>query len=286
MDFGYHSGLVVSESGSINSGALQARVSSRIQRTLTGLLFGTLLLSGCGGHVAPVSDRSLNSAVKASASRSYQQPPSSGSYRVKPGDTLYSIAWRYRKDYRTLARANGIGSDYRIYTGQLISLNRTVEPKRAPATKASAKQRAPVRSSSSTATKTKTNSYVASGPIKWRWPAKGRVIQGFSSTGKLNKGLNISGNRGDPVYSAAVGVVVYAGNGLLGYGNLIIVNHNDSFLSAYAHNHRLLVKEQDTVKSGQKIAEIGNSGAAQTMLHFEIRKEGKPVDPSRYLPRR
>ncbi|MEH6822933.1 MAG: peptidoglycan DD-metalloendopeptidase family protein [Motiliproteus sp.] len=120
----------------------------------------------------------------------------------------------------------------------------------------------------------------------WRWPATGRVIQRFSTKGKANSGLNISGYRGDPVFSAAAGLVVYAGNGLLGYGNLIIVNHNETFLSAYAHNDKLLVKEQDKVAIGQKIAEIGNSGVTRTMLHFEIRKEGKPVDPARYLPHR
>ena len=109
------------------------------------------------------------------------------------------------------------------------------------------------------------------------------MVNGFGSN---NKGINIAGSGGDPVLSAAPGVVVYAGNGLLGYGNLIIINHNQTYLSAYAHNRRLLVKEQQRVKAGQKIAEIGNSGAAKTMLHFEIRKEGKPVDPIRYLPRR
>ncbi len=237
--------------------------------------------------MAPVSERSLN-RPPSTPLPSYQSAPK-GYYRVQAGDTLYSIAWRYRKDYRALARANGIGSSYRIYSGQLIRLSEAVaiqspSPKKSSGTNISA--RTPSQTSPAKAATAKSYKPASTGPIVWGWPAKGSVIQRFSAKGKLNKGLNITGNRGDPVLSAASGVVVYAGNGLLGYGNLIIINHNDSFLSAYAHNHKLLVKEQQRVSVGQKIAEIGNSGAAQTMLHFEIRKEGKPVDPSRYLPRR
>ena len=261
---------------------------SSVSKALLAILSLALLLSGCGGHVAPVSERSLNSprTAPSSTSSSSRQVsaarlPASGYYRVRRGDTLYSIAWRYRLDFRALARANNIGSDYRIYPGQQIRLTTKVKPV------ASAPVRTTTASSQPrTQTKPRTTVSAPSGPVKWRWPATGRVIQGFSSGGKVNKGLNIAGNSGDPVYSAAPGVVVYAGNGLLGYGNLIIINHNETFLSAYAHNRRLLVKEQQQVKSGQKIAEIGNSGADRTMLHFEIRKEGKPVDPARYLPRR
>lgn len=260
---------------------------SRFLRTLAGLVFGSILLSGCGGHMAPVSERSLNSPP--TAPRQTYQPAASGYYRVQSGDTLYSIAWRYRKDYRALARANGIDSSFRIYTGQQIRLSEAVpakpSPTRTPKSSLPA-SRPQVSPRAAKAVAAKPRQPVSSGPITWRWPSKGTVVQRFSAKGKLNKGLNIAGNRGDPVLSAATGVVVYAGNGLLGYGNLIIINHNDSFLSAYAHNDKLLVKEQQRVSVGQKIAEIGNSGAAQTMLHFEIRKEGKPVDPSRYLPRR
>ena len=131
-----------------------------------------------------------------------------------------------------------------------------------------------------------TDDDVTSGPIKWQWPADGKVIATFKTTGKVNKGININGSKGEPVKAAAYGKVVYAGNGLLGYGNLVIVNHNRQYLSAYAHNSRVLVKENEIVKAGQKIAEIGNTGADKTMLHFEIRRDGKPINPLQYLPKR
>jgi len=120
----------------------------------------------------------------------------------------------------------------------------------------------------------------------WRWPAPGKVMQAFSESGTVNKGIDIVGNLGDPVLAAAPGKVVYAGSGLLGYGQLIIIKHNDQFLSAYAHNRILAVKEGDDIKAGQKIAEIGASGADKVKLHFEIRRDGKPVDPEIYLPPR
>lgn len=128
--------------------------------------------------------------------------------------------------------------------------------------------------------------HVKSGPIRWQWPAPGRVIGSFKTKGKVNKGVNIAGSKGSAVKAAANGKVVYAGSGLLGYGNLVIIDHNQQFLSAYAHNSRILVKESDMVKVGQRIAEMGSSGADRVMLHFEIRRDGKPVNPLKYLPKR
>ena len=122
--------------------------------------------------------------------------------------------------------------------------------------------------------------------IAWRWPTSGNVIQGFSSSDGGNKGIDIGGSRGQAVNAAAGGRVVYAGNALRGYGNLIIIKHNDDFLSAYAHNDSILVKDQQEVKAGQQIAKMGNTGTNDVKLHFEIRYKGKSVDPTRYLPRR
>lgn len=119
---------------------------------------------------------------------------------------------------------------------------------------------------------------------KWQWPTKGRVIKNFSAGEQGNKGIDIAGQRGQPIVATAGGIVVYSGNALRGYGNLIIVKHNDNYLSAYAHNERLLVSEGETVKAGQKIATMGSSGAKTVMLHFEIRYQGKSVNPKRYLP--
>jgi lipoprotein NlpD len=116
------------------------------------------------------------------------------------------------------------------------------------------------------------------------WPARGSVVGGFDEA--KNKGLDIAGKAGDPVYSVGDGRVVYAGSGLRGYGNLVIVKHNNTYLSAYAHNQTLLVKEDQSVRKGQKIAEMGNSDADRVKLHFEIRRQGKPVDPAKYLPAR
>lgn len=122
--------------------------------------------------------------------------------------------------------------------------------------------------------------------IAWQWPTQGNVIQGFSNTDGGNKGVDISGSRGQAVKAAANGRVVYAGNALRGYGNLIIIKHNDDFLSAYAHNDKILVSDQQEVKAGQEIAKMGSTGTNAVKLHFEIRYKGKSVDPVRYLPRR
>ena len=121
--------------------------------------------------------------------------------------------------------------------------------------------------------------------VAWQWPATGNIIQGFSNSDGGNKGIDIAGSRGQAVKAAAAGRVVYAGNALRGYGNLIIIKHNDDFLSAYAHNDKILVADQQEIKAGQEIAKMGSSGTNAVKLHFEIRYKGKSVDPTRYLPR-
>jgi len=126
----------------------------------------------------------------------------------------------------------------------------------------------------------------AQGPLRWQWPTSGQVVSRFVSGDPTRQGLSIVGNPGQAVNAAADGVVVYSGSGLIGYGELVIVKHSDEFLSAYGHNRRRLVAEGDQVKSGQQIAEMGRSGAARDMLHFEIRRNGRPVDPMGFLPAR
>lgn len=219
-----------------------------------------------------------------------------GYHTVKRGETLYSIAWAYGLDYRQLASANGIAYPYTIHPGQRLRLVATT----ASASTASGSR--PVTTASKPATTTKPKPAPVAKPAApapkpaappmptnkdpWSWPANGKVIETFSTSGRVNKGIDIAGQRGQPVQSTRSGKVVYAGTGIAGYGNLIIVKHDETYLSAYAHNDRILVKEGDAVKAGQKIAEMGDSGTDRVILHFEIRKEGKPVDPVAYLPRR
>jgi len=200
---------------------------------------------------------------------------------VRAGETLYAIAFRYGIDYQGLAKANQIEPPYTIYVNQRIRLASVVsgiQPASAAAKTQSIRPSAvakpkPVLAQPQTVT------------VNWRWPLKGEVINGFSLDGRVNKGIDIRGRLGDKVRSAADGVVVYAGGGLRGYGKLVIVKHNDKFLSAYGHNRAILVKEGEQVKSGQVLAEIGSSDGSQEMLHFEIRKNGKPENPLLYLPR-
>jgi len=261
-----------------------------------------LLLQGCSGGYAPVSERSLG------ARSSVTREPAPDSYRVKRGDTLYSISFRYGLDYREVARWNRIDSRYFIYPGQVIKLKPASSQrqpsaggaKSTPSASSSSSSSAPPRQATpsppksastpvvrrtSTRQSTSTVSSGGSGPVRWQWPHKGRIISRFGGGNPANKGLDIAGKKGEPVKAAASGEVVYAGNGLLGYGNLVILNHNQRYLSAYAHNSRIFVREGDKVKAGEKIAEIGSTGATRTMLHFEIRRDGNPVDPLRYLPK-
>ncbi len=241
-------------------------------------------------------------------------------HRVNSGETLYAIAWIYDLDFLHIARVNNLTSPYTIFPGQILNVDpRAVASPQTRSNTASAsppttrtrevtrstsiQTRSPVSNSSSnpatapavTGTSGRpaaTSSVqvnpvvVRQGPVNWAWPAQGNIIGRFSETGVETKGINIAGKTGDPVSAAGDGEVVYAGRGLLGYGDLIIIKHNDRFLSAYAHNSAMLVNEGDKVSRGQKIAELGSTGVDTEMLHFEIRLEGKPVDPLAYLPSR
>ncbi len=224
-------------------------------------------------------------------------------YVVVKGDTLFSIAWYANKDYKTLARINNIAEPYRIYPNQTLLLK---EPRKKKVTSKPVVQLKSKKAQKSESNRTKSNIVVdrpkkqaygdstdvvkrdnigSSGTIDWQWPGSGNVISRFSLTEKGNKGIDLAGKLGSPVLATADGKVVYTGNALRGYGNLVIVKHNEDYLSAYAHNDEILVKEQQRVQTGQAIARMGNSGAQRTKLHFEIRYKGKSVDPLRYLPK-
>lgn len=242
-----------------------------------------LCLSSCASNRAPVQDIAVAQGNKLSH------------HIVSRGETLYAIAWRYGLDYKDLASRNGIDRQFTIYPGQKLYLSGTAvkAPVAAPAT--SRPVATPKPSAQSSSSRSKTTTTVTSPPkpastpasrMVWQWPAPGRVLAGFSSQKSLHMGVDIDGRLGESVVAAADGVVVYAGSGIRGYGNLLIVKHSDIYLSAYAHNHKLLVQEKATVRRGQKIAEIGSSGTDRNKLHFEIRREGKPVDPLQYLPKR
>ena len=207
-------------------------------------------------------------------------------HRVQPGDTLYSISWRYGLDYREVAEWNHIRSPYTIYNGQLLRVTPPAGSRREreSASAAPAPHAAPVIQGSSAPLIRPPPTVSATTPIRWQWPVRGRLIQTFSKTGHNRKGIDIGGKSGQPIRAAAAGSVVYAGSGLLNYGKLIILKHDDNYLSAYAYNRALLVKEGDTVVAGQHIADMGNKASGDAMLHFEIRYDGRPINPLKFLP--
>lgn len=265
-----------------------------------------LVLAGCGTRLnkAPVEDRgtAMSGADAAPGAMGSQTKPlpgaenasKTGYYTVKPGDTLIRIGLETGQSWKDIARWNNLGNANLIEIGQVLRVTptapgpavldgpgvvaRPIVTTAVTPTTASTARPAPAPSAAP--------SPAAGGDddVSFIWPSSGTLVAGFDEA--RNKGYDISGKAGDPVLAAADGRVVYSGSGLRGYGNLIILKHNNTFLTAYAHNQTLLVKEDQSVRRGQKIAEMGNTDADRVKLHFEIRRQGKPVDPSRYLPNR
>jgi len=221
-------------------------------------------------------------------------------YTVKYGDSLYTVAWRYGLDYKKVARWNRISAPYTIYPGQKLYLNPRVnsssvalkpeKKKNTAVSKNKAKPHPGTSKSKLSVNKSTTKpddiSEQINKSVEWLWPVHGNVVKSFSAKARGKKGIDIAGARGQSIKAASSGKVVYSGSGLVGYGQLIIIKHNNKYLSAYAHNSKLFVSEGDKVKSGQKIAELGSTGTDRPKLYFEIRQNGDPVDPLRYLPKR
>ncbi|MNH58826.1 Murein hydrolase activator NlpD precursor [compost metagenome] len=221
-------------------------------------------------------------------------------YTVRSGDTLSGIAMRYGLDYISIAEMNDIPAPYRIYVNQSLRLKKSSSP-RTVSTQVMAQPEQikrqtialpttqPVTPVTQPATSVpSTNTTVASvapnSSLRWIKPTNGPVIQGFNLANNV-KGIRYGGNQGDPIYAAADGQVVYAADGLKEYGNLVLVKHIDGYISAYAHNSKMLVKSGDNITAGQKIAEMGSTGASQVMLEFQIRLDGKPINPINLLPK-
>tara|TARA_R110000772_G_scaffold41328_2_gene95920 strand:- start:2086 stop:2913 length:828 start_codon:yes stop_codon:yes gene_type:complete len=251
---------------------------------LTAIL---LLLSACssGTYRAPVIEIGQQAVVSERTTVVMGNGPR---HRINEGETLYAIAWMYDLDYAALAQANNIQAPYTIYPGRELNLDISgVSTARTPpAATVTRNEPAPTVNRNTTGNAQSRAAGPANNLLRWMWPSQGNVIKAFSNTGNENKGIDIAGREGDPVLAAESGEVVYAGNGLLRYGELIIIKHNDQFLSAYAHNSSLNVSEGDRVTRGQQIASLGSTGVDRDMLHFEIRLAGQPVNPVSYLPPR
>lgn len=218
----------------------------------------------------------------ATSTTSSPSRPKPDTIRVKKGDTLYGLALQYGTSTKALASINGLRYPYTLQPGQTLRLKPTGRPA------AVASSTSTVRSGNAKSTSTKTTTAALpddNRKVIWQWPVQGKLITTFKSNKTGRKGIDIAGKEGREIKAAAAGRVVYSGNGLISYGNLVIIKHNRSYLSAYAHNRRLLVKEGDAIRAGQKIAELGKTGTDSPRLHFEIRKNGKPVNPLKYLPR-
>jgi lipoprotein NlpD len=273
------------------------------------VIVGCWLLASCADTPpAPVEDRSATGRQSTARPKTYEAALRPGKpYTVRRGDTLYSIAFRLGMDFKALARRNAIKAPYTIFPGEVLATDlrkgSTVAKKSAkPASSVSDNARTgkpkpktvtppkttpkttPSASKPVTVPKRKVGS-VSNKPVsRWRWPSAGQVTRGYSNN--LHKGIDIAGKRGAPVRAVAAGSVVYAGTGVTGYGALIIVKHNEDYLSAYGHNDRLLVAEGEQVAAGQEIAKMGSTGTDTVKLHFEIRRRGQPVDPLKILPKR
>lgn len=282
-------------------------MKSRPARHLLVVLTAAVL-AACGSgprQPAPVEDRSAvirpvtPGAPAAAALPGAENAGKPGYYTVQRGDTLTRIAMEHGQSWRDLARWNDLSRPDVIEVGQVLRVAppgaaiessgvvvRPVTSASPSATVAPSAAAAPRPAASAPAANAATTPSPAPSAEDFSiaWPANGPVIAGFDEA--KNKGIDIAGKAGDPVVAAADGQVVYAGAGLRGYGNLVIIKHNNTYLTAYAHNQKLLVKEDQKVRKGEKIAEMGSSDADRVKLHFEVRRQGKPVDPARFLAAR
>lgn len=258
-----------------------------------------LALASCASEPAVVSRQPARTTSATAAKPSYGE-----TYVVARGDTLYSIAFRNQLDYHELAGWNGIGRDYGIRVGQRLRLTSpralplpspdsgniaavTAKPPRAaaPAAVAAAPAAKPAVATQPTAAAPINDGLGARfESARWEWPTRGRVARGFDA--EANKGLDISGDAGQIIVASGAGKVVYSGSALKGYGELVIIKHDEQYLSAYGYNRRRLVQEGETVAAGQPIAELGFGPSRRPILHFEIRDRGRPVDPAPLLPKR
>lgn len=261
------------------------------------VLAASLGLAGCVAQKpAPVVDRSARAASQASrpgahAPQPATQPAAEGFYAVRRGDTLYSIALEHGADYRELAQWNSLDDPAKIRVGQLLRVrppeDRAVEigrPRILGRVEGRPLDGSPPPRSAAAASGTKTveESKAEGAGLQFIWPARGKVIAGFAEP--RSKGIDIDGKLGDPVVAAAAGRVTYIGSGIPGLGKLVVIKHDNGFITVYAHNRDIVVKEQQSVARGQKIAELGNTDADRPKLHFQIRKGAAAVDPMRYLP--
>lgn len=237
-----------------------------------GVALSVLVLAGCASsHRAPISTLG-----------SYSSGTSVGTHIVQRGDTLYSIARRYGVSVANLLSMNNISNPSQIEVGQRIRISNTSKVNTAVATGSKTPVSRPSGVKSGAFADADTSARAADANlIAWDWPYRGNIITVYSTS---TRGIDIAGKLGDAVKAAADGKVSYVGNGLRGLGNLVLITHNNGFISAYAHNSRLLVKQNQRVVKGQKIAELGQSDTTSPRLHFEIRRNGRPVNPQAYLP--
>ncbi|MBT9456541.1 MAG: peptidoglycan DD-metalloendopeptidase family protein [Burkholderiaceae bacterium] len=306
--------------------SVNSAVKSPPLAALLSGLAAAALLSACGSTLnrAPVEQRPTGPvATKPAQSTAPNATPAAtpdagkvlpgvenagkpGYYTIKPGDTLIRIGLDNGQNWRDLVKWNGLDNPNLIEVGQVLRVlppnvdaatasTRGVNSAKVETRPLDAKPGAAAASGSAATVGAAASAVAAAAPtpapakdgdedVNWAWPASGNLLAGFDEA--RNKGLAIGGKPGDPVLAAADGRVVYAGSGLRGYGNLVIIKHNTTYLTAYAHNQTLLVKEDQAVRRGQKIAEMGSSDADQVKLHFEVRKQGKPIDPAKLLPAR
>ena len=268
----------------------QRKSSKSFQRLVVGLFLSTTL-----ALLAACSSTPKNGVNVVDRNGVAQRPAvTTGQYAVRRGDTLFSIAFRYGWDWKALAARNNIAAPFTIVPGQVIRFDGRsgTQPAGGSTTtvvsSSSGSKTTVIKRSATAASAPAAVAPMPAGPAPkgWGWPSNGILIGKFSSNGSLHKGIDIAGDLGQPVLAASDGSVVYAGSGLRGYGELIIIKHSDTYVSAYGHNRRLLVREGQQVKVGQTIAEMGSTGTDRVKLHFEIRRQGKPVDPLQFLPRR